>query len=80
MTAIGDLFHPFTSLIDSHFIGEINNAMPSSMSQFDIVQYWLHSMNNNGWVIYQNGSLVPDYTFGKKLYIWEMVEKLREKG
>lgn len=78
--ANGDLFHPYTSIIDSYFTDGINSAMSSAPSGIELVQYWFHSVNNNGWVVYQNGSLVPDYTLGKKLYIWEMIEKLREKG
>ena len=80
VSANGDLIHPYTSIIDSNFTNGINSAMSSAPSGIELLQYWFHSVNNNGWVVYQNGSLVPDYTLGKKLYIWEMIEKLREKG
>lgn len=35
---------------------------------------------NEGWVVYQNGQLVPDSSIGKKLTLEDMIDKLRDNG
>lgn len=39
--------------------------------------FFYFGRDNEGWVVYQNGALVPDSSLGKKLTLSEMIEKLR---
>ncbi len=75
VVATGDLIRPYISRKDDIFKSYLD---PTSI-YFTIFNY-MFTRDNNGWVIYQNGQLVPDSSLGKELRIDEMIELLREKG
>lgn len=70
--------HSYKSKDDSTFRKYCDGIYTDSWAPINWIVNWATCRDNYGWLIYQNGELVPDYDLGRKMNITEMIEYLRE--